>query len=703
MAGLGFGSLAGGHVADRLDDRRRLIVFGACEAAIGVFALASCWIYYDVLYVHFGAYNIPRGILPFIIFAVTLWPTFFMGMSLPLAAKVVTTDAADPGRWVPVLYGANTLGAACGSALTVALLFPHVSFRTGVFVGAGLSFGCGLAALVLVGTSRVHPTRPVAIPASASATPTSAHVFGWRTWLMLYALSGFTALSLEILWFRVLGVILKSNAYTFGHLLALFLTGLALGSFAGNSRLLRRWPAAASFLALQAAIPLSAALLLDAFALSVNRVPVLDPLWEYLAAYEPLVRLNLKSPLYLIVHGAIPVALILPPTMLMGASFASLQRAVQRDLAELGRRVGWLQTANITGSMAGALATGLLFLDVLGSAGTLRLLAIVSTLFIVLFARTISGPAMQFVGASLTAVAVLAVAATPTSRTFWARMHGTPAANVTVAEDASGLALLKPRRNNTQIVLHANGIGQSFLPFGGTHTALGTLAAFIHPNPEMIAIIGLGTGDTVFGSAGRAETQRVDSIEIIEPELTVLRGYSDRTRFPALDLVLSDPRIVHHFTDGRAFLRRSSNRYDIIEADALRPTSAYSGNLYSIEYFAQLRDRLRPGGYAVTWVPTPRVLDTFASVFPFVLVLQDVAIGSLTPIAYDRATVEARLASPFSARHFREGGIDIATVLAPFLRADPIRVGPESSHAALSDINHDLFPKDEFGIPPRTR
>jgi predicted membrane-bound spermidine synthase len=491
---------------------------------------------------------------------------------------------------------------------------------------------------------------------------------------MLYAFSGFTALSLEILWFRVLGVILKSNAYTFGHLLALFLTGLALGSFAGNSRLLRRWPAAASFLALQAAIPLSAALLLDAFALSVNRVPVLDPLWEYLAAYEPLVRLNLKSPLYLIVHGAIPVALILPPTMLMGASFASLQRAVQRDLAELGRRVGWLQTANIMGSMAGALATGLLFLDVLGSAGTLRLLAIVSTLFIVLFARTISGPAMQFVGASLTAVAVLAVAATPTSRTFWARMHGTPAANVTVAEDASGLALLKPRRNNTQIVLHANGIGQSFLPFGGTHTALGTLAAFIHPNPEVIAIIGLGTGDTVFGSAGRAETQRVDSIEIIEPELTVLRSYPDRTRFPALDLVLSDPRIVHHFTDGRAFLRRSSNRYDIIEADALRPTSAYSGNLYSVEYFSLLRDRLRSGGYSVTWIPTPRVLDTFASVFPFVLVLQDVAIGSLTPIAYDRATVEARLASPFSERHFRDGGIDIATVLAPFLRADPIRM-----------------------------
>ena len=64
----------------------------------------------------------------------------------------------------------------------------------------------------------------------------------WTAWLAIYALSGFIALSLEIVWFRMLGVALKSNAFTFGHLLTIFLAGVGLGSLAANSRVARRWP-----------------------------------------------------------------------------------------------------------------------------------------------------------------------------------------------------------------------------------------------------------------------------------------------------------------------------------------------------------------------------------------------------------------------------------------------------------------------------
>ena len=56
--------------------------------------------------------------------------------------------------------------------------------------------------------------------------------------------------------------------------------------------------------------------------------------------------------------------------------------------------------------------------------------------------------------------------------------------------------------------------------------------------------------------------------------------------------------------DGRAFLMRQPAQYDVIEADALRPNSSLAGNLSSVEYFELLRDRLRPGGFAVTWSPT---------------------------------------------------------------------------------------------------
>ena len=73
-------------------------------------------------------------------------------------------------------------------------------------------------------------------------------------------------------------------------------------------------------------------------------------------------------------YVVLPAVLILPPTLLMGASFPLLLQAVQTDLARLGRRVGGLLTANIAGSALGSIVTGWMSLAWLGSSGTLKLL-----------------------------------------------------------------------------------------------------------------------------------------------------------------------------------------------------------------------------------------------------------------------------------------------------------------------------------------
>src|SRR5918993_798276 len=84
MGGLGFGSLAGGYLADRLQPQRSLIAFATCEMAVGIFALFTWTIYYDLLCVRLGEWDPGGFAVAAIIFIVTLWPTFFMGMSLPL-------------------------------------------------------------------------------------------------------------------------------------------------------------------------------------------------------------------------------------------------------------------------------------------------------------------------------------------------------------------------------------------------------------------------------------------------------------------------------------------------------------------------------------------------------------------------------------------------------------------------------------------
>jgi spermidine synthase/MFS family permease len=689
MAGMGVGSLAGGHVADRLDGRRRLHAFAACEIAIALFALASATLYYDWLYARLGARDLSwaaRGVLSF---AATLWPTFFMGMSLPLAARAMTDDARQPARWVPLLYGWNTLGAGFGAVLAVAVLFRTMDFESSLRVGATLSFTCAIAALAIAWRL---PARTGAATTSApeSEVTSTAGRPGLRGPVALYALSGFIALSLEVVWFRVLGVMLKSTALTFGHLLAIYLGGLGLGSLAANARRVQAWPARRGFLLSQAAIPLYAALALAALVATVGRVGALQPLWEYLGRYEPLSRSEALSRLSLVLGAAVPLFLMGPPTFLMGFSFGFLQRDVQTDLAGLGRRVGWLQAANIAGAVAGALLTGLVLLNTLGTSGTLRVLVSAGGVFLWLAARG------RWRVAALAAV-IAVIALVPSPSRLWPSLHGTRADTAVFAEDSSGVALLRRNPNGTTTV-HAHGLGQSQLPFGGIHTVLGALPVLLHPAPVRIAVIGLGSGDTTWSVGGREETREIDSIEIVAPALTTLRDLALVRPYPGLNQLLLDRRVRHHLTDGRAFLLKTDRRYDVIEADALRPNSAYAGNLYSVEYFTLLRSRLSPGGFAVTWTPTPRVVDSVVAAFPHVLVAGSVAIGSDGPIPFDPAVVRARMTRQFTEAYYAAGRVHIADDLAPLLEKPPTVFGPETNRDALVNVNRDLFPRDEFKV-----
>lgn len=700
MAGLGLGHLAGGGLADRLNGRSRLMAFACCEFAIAAFAAWSPWLYYDALYRGIGLHIQSRAGLAAIVFLVTLWPTFFMGMSLPIASRVLTDEAGDPARWVPRLYGWNTAGAACGSLITVAVVLRVMGFPGALRLGAILSLSCGAVALWWwhhQGPARDRTTRHAAPPAPPQSPGSPSRPSGLKIsqWTATYALSGFIALSLEIIWFRVLGIAIKSSAYTFGHLLAIYLAGVGAGALVANTRRFARLAPVPTFFLLQAAVPIIAALCMSLFIGTVGRVGWLQPLFSYLGSYDSLGFAGYRRPMFYVLYGVLPVFLVGPATLLMGMSFSMLQRAVQTDVMRLGRRVGWLQAANITGALGGALLTGVVLLDVVGSPGTLQLLAAIGAAFIWWFVRD----GRWRTAAGLALVAFVAIVTMPRAGVFWARLHGTTAGTILFAEDASGVSVLR-RDVRAPTRVFVNGLGQSWLPYGGLHTALGALPALIHPNPRRIAVIGLGSGDTLFAASGREETTTIDVIETIAPQLTTLRSLHAIEPYAGLARILGDPRIAYHFGDGRMFLGRSQDRYDVIEADALRPTSAYAGNLYSVEYFALLCDRLRPGGLAVSWSPTRRVVNSMRQAFPYLATFGDISVGSQSPIQIDPAAVLARARTASTLAHFDAAGIDIVALIEDWLSREPELFGPDADRLPL-DVNRDLFPRDEFGVRRR--
>ena len=215
------------------------------------------------------------------------------------------------------------------------------------------------------GAERLPGSAPVSDRPAASLRP----------WLLLYGLSGFVALSLEIAWFRLMDVAVKSTAYTFGTVLALYLLGLGLGSLVGGRRAARLERPLAAFLDLQL-------LLLASAGRRSRSSRGCRPRRRGTACSSSTgstSRSSTSARTGRCRHSRgstrlLPLTLFGLPTLLMGLSFGALQRAVQDDPATSGRKVGMLQAANILGCTAGSLVTGLLLLERVGTAGTLRLL-----------------------------------------------------------------------------------------------------------------------------------------------------------------------------------------------------------------------------------------------------------------------------------------------------------------------------------------
>jgi predicted membrane-bound spermidine synthase len=733
MAGLGCGSFAGGQIADRVSRRASLALFMVAELAVGAFGFVSSSFFYGFLYQHIGPLGLGVASTSGILFISLLWPTFFMGVSLPLLARALTRDVNRAASTVGWLYACNTLGAAAGALGGTWWFLPRAGLDGSVKIAAIINVACAVVALVLAATSRsLRAGSPfeifadTATVATSTQTPTGGPTFS--NYAQLFAMSGFLALSLEIVWFRLLGVMLKSTALTFGTLLAIYLLGLGAGAAMGSAAAARIRRPAALFVGLQIGASVYAALsvailiarlqewrpllwlpLLYSSSESVNVGGAVLQMQAAIAGWFAATTPNASWPwaftrLYMLVPGV----LILPPTVMMGGSFPLLQKLAQTDLRYIGRRVGILLAANIVGSTLGAFVTGWVLLDRLGTAGTLRLLVGVSGVFAVLGLRW-WGPTRRPIRLSAYAAIAVLIAGTagavPGAQRLWAALHGAHSADVIMVEDGSGLALLKIEsrvRTETgdfpRVVVFVNGLGQSWLPYGGIHTVLGALPAFFHPNPREAAIIGLGSGDTLFAMAGRKELERITSIEIIRPQLAALGELSRRYNYPGLLPVLDRSRIQHEFGDARLFLSRSRRTFDIIEADALYPTAAYAGNLYSDAYFELLRDHLNPGGLAVSWSPTERVARTFVKVFPHAWRSGQVILGSNDPIQMDRDAIMQRLTESASDNYYRWAGVDLARLLRPYIQGPWRRYGPDNDRAALVDINTDLYPKDELGV-----
>ncbi len=689
MAGLGIGSHLGGTLSGRLTPRRSMVTFGLIEAGVAAFAVASVPLYYFVLYrrAEWLYDGMLRGAITH--FLSLLVPTALMGMSLPFLVRGLVWDRARAARTIGVLYAANALGAAAGALITPWVLLRFLGLHGAVLAGACGSFVAAAGALAI---ARRLPPGEIARPRDEKGAepPAEEPPLPFRSWVLLYALSGFVSLTLEMVWFRFLDVAAKGAAFTFGTLLAVYLTGFAGGTFVAAVRAPAMRRPLTVFLLCQAGTVLAT---LGGHALLVwlpAGWPGLSALVEYgHRTYGPQMH-AFRWPEFLAIYGVLPVLLFGPSTFLMGFGFPVLQRATQGDPAVSGRRVGLLQAANIAGCTAGSLFTGLVLFDLVGTAGIFRGLALVA-------AGVAGFGLIRLRDRRFAALAVLLVAgaaAFPENERLWRRLHGDPPPHDSfVEEDAATVTALTPRPGGNGYNMAINGRGESWLPYGWLHTVIGGVAAVVHPRPEEVAVIGLGSGDTTWAASCRSETRSTVAFEIASNQVRLLHRVADQRRMGKLRDFFADPRISVVKDDARRRLHADGRRYDLIVTDSIDPDLSMSVYVYSLEHYTLLKDSLKPGGMICVLARTPRIRAAIQRAFPHVVAFgEDLRVASLDPLPIDTASWLERLQQPHVVDYLGRGR---TRLVQEFVE----KAAPPPSVPEWAEVNHDLVPFDEFARP----
>jgi spermidine synthase len=644
MGGLAVGSAVGGRIGTRVTPTRALEIYAVLELTIGVLALLLPLELSAVNPLLAAAYANGTGgtMFGFLRFFTSLLllsvPAAAMGATFPIASRWFVTGAGAAAREAGALYAANTVGAALGALAAGFLLLPFLGLSGSTWVAVALNAAAAAGALLLArrvvtpGQTNAPPRLPTAAATEANtkkgrgAKVKSARTLVSRPTPQLAALalgiSGFASLVLQVVWTRLLALILGPTTYAFSIIVAVFITGLAIGAALSSrlaSRVKQPLVALAVCLVLSVGLAAAAASLVDRGLLAIADI-VAQP--------------NITFRDVLMRQALLALGLLAPMTIAFGAAFPFAIAAATRSDDTVAADLGVIYAVNTAGAIAGALLAGFAFIPAAGLHGTLRIVTIVGATgaLALLFLGRPAGRA-RFIASGL-ALAVLALGVWLPQ---WDRLLLSSGAykyaavlqgpNVRTALTAGELLYYREGASATVAVRRV--AGTTSLAIDGkvdasnagdmlTQRLLAHVPLLLHPDPRDVAILGLGSGVTL-GSALTHPIRRADVLEI-SPEVVEASRVFAKENHGAVD----DRRTRAIVGDGRTHLTLTGERYDVIVSEPSNPWMAGIASLFTREFFDVAKARLQPGGVFCQWAHTydistrdlQSIVATFVSVFP---------------------------------------------------------------------------------------
>ncbi|CAN5895406.1 hypothetical protein BH11GEM2_BH11GEM2_07530 [soil metagenome] len=658
MGGMCAGSLLLPRFVKR--DVHPLRAYAALEALIAVFGLFILFVlpHAGGLYTAFGGAGFTGLVLRGFFCAICLLPpTLLMGATLPAVARWVQSTPQGVS-WLGFFYGGNIAGAVVGCLVAGFYLLRLYDNAMATYVAMGLNVAVALAGLAL---ARVTDYSPLEEEPGAPLLSVTRHA---TPVLVTIALSGATALGAEVVWTRLLTLLLGATTYTFSLILAAVLAGLGIGSSAGAffARTTRRPRHALGWCQVGIVVCIAWAAWCETRAM---------PYWPINPSLSSNAWLQFQ------IDFVRCIVTVLPAAVLWGASFPLALAAAAPDERDAGRLVGVVYAANTLGAIIGALVFSLFLVGSIGTQQSQRVLMVLSAIAGVIMlvpSRNADdagdGWGMRGIAAGVGTVVLTALLATtiiPVPALLvgygrfaatWMTSHGD---FIFVGEGTnSSMAVSRMPATGYLNYHNAGKVQASSEPQDmRLQRMLGHLTTLLPAQAKSVLVIGCGAGVT----AGAVSiSPAVEKLTIAEIEPMVPATVS--TYFAEFNYnVVKNPKTHVVIDDGRHFLLTSKEKFDAITSDPFDPWVKGAATLYSREFWEIAKDHLNPGGVVTVWVQlyenseaaVKSSMATFFEAFPEGAVFGNtfngqgydmVLVGQKGPLHINLDSIEARLALP---------------------------------------------------------
>ena len=567
-------------------------------------------------------------------------PTLLMGATLPAISRWV---AATPGAavWWGYLYGANIAGGVVGCFTAGFYLLRVHDMAFASYVAAALNIAVAGVSLAIKGKDQ---------PAVEEVADSNAR--GAGSVYFAIAVSGLCALGAEVVWTRILSLMLGPTTYTFSIILGVFLVGLGLGSW-GGARLAelkgnpRFWLGVSQIL-LCVTVAWAAFMLADWLPYWKGNVDSLAGPWK---DFQGDILRTLIA--------------VLPASVLWGASFPLALASVSLG-GDPARLVGDIYGANTVGAIVGSILFSMVLIPAVGTGGSQQLLIVFSALAAVAVLHSAMPKSTGKLAGAFLAACLIAwiVPPIPWMLIGFGRRLPSTTGRWDLLHEAEGMnsSAAWSRYEAGTIYFHVSGkVEASTEPQDmSLQRMLGHLPALMNRNPQSVLIVGFGAGVTAGTFVVHPEVKSIHICEI-EP---VIPPQSDKYFGPENHHVLHDPRTTVTFDDARHFVLTSNEKYDIITSDPIHPWVKGMASLYTTEYFDLCKRHLNPGGFVTQWVPlyessleaARTEIATFFEAFPNGTIWGNVntdgtgydlvLMGQFEPLKIDPEAIQKRLDQP---------------------------------------------------------